>query len=267
MAWIDFRDFLRGLEEAGQLKRISRDVSPEFEIAAYVRRSSDTNGPAFLFERVQGHRGWTVAAGVYGTYGRLAIALGTDVRSVVDEYGRAVRDPIPPATVSDGPVKEVVLRGDQVDCTQFPLVRHSEHDAGRYITSGVAMARDPETGVLGLSIQRMLLKGPRRFGISLPGERRIGRAQAKAEDQGEALPVAIVIGAGPYVDLGSQAKIPHDEAKLGVAGALAGTPVELIKAETAEVEVPARAEIVIEGRILPKVREPEGPFGEVGGTY
>jgi 2,5-furandicarboxylate decarboxylase 1 len=267
MAWKDFRHFLQGLEEEGELKSISREVSPEFEIAAYVRRASDTNGPAFLFDRVQGHPGWTVAAGVYGTYARLALALGTDVRSVVDLYGKAVREPIPPVIVGDGPVKEVVLRGDQVDCTEFPLVRHSEHDAGRYITSGVAMARDPESGVLGLSIQRMQLKGPRRFGISLPGERRIGRAQAKAEDRGEALPVAIVIGAGPYVDLGSQAKIPHDEAKLGVAGALAGAPVELVKAETCDMEVPARAEIVIEGRILPKVREPEGPFGEVGGTY
>lgn len=267
MAWGDFRHFLRGLEEAGELKRISQEVSPEFEVAAYIRRASDTNGPAFLFDRVRGHSGWMVAAGVYGTYARLALALETDLRSVTDVYAKAVRSPIPPVDVSDGPVKEVVLRGDQVDCTQFPLVRHSEHDAGRYITSGVAFARDPETGVLGLSIQRMQIKGPRRFGISLPRERRIGRAQAKAEDQGEALPVAIAIGAGPYVDLGSQAKIPHDEAKLGVAGALGGAPIELIKAETSSIAVPARAEIVIEGQILPKVREPEGPFGEVGGTY
>jgi UbiD family decarboxylase len=267
MAWKDFRHFLRGLEEAGELKRISREVSPEFEVAAYIRRASDTNGPAFLFDRIRGHAGWTVAAGVYGTYARLALALGTDIRSMTDVYANAVRSPVPPVEVSDGPVKEVVLRGDQVDCTLFPLIRHSERDAGRYITSGVAFARDPATGVLGVSIQRMQIKGPRRLGISLPGERRIGRAQAKAEEQGEALPVAIVIGAGPYVDLGSQAKISHDEAKLGVAGALARAPIELIKAETSPIEVPARAEIVIEGQILPKVREPEGPFGEVVGTY
>jgi 2,5-furandicarboxylate decarboxylase 1 len=169
--------------------------------------------------------------------------------------------------VPDGPVKERVLVGSDVDCTTFPLVKHSEHDAGRYITSGVVMARDPETGVLGLGIQRLQLKGPRRFGISLPGERRVARAHAKAEDQGEALPAAVVLGAGPYVDLASQAKIPHDDAKLGVAGALAGVPVELVRCESCDLAVPARAEIVIEGRLLPKVREPEGPFGEVGGTY
>ncbi len=267
MAWKDFRHFLRGLEEAGELKRISREVSPEFEVAAYVRRASDTNGPAFLFDRMRGHSGWTVAAGVYGTYARLALALGTDIRAVTDVYANAVRSPVPPVRASDGPVKEVVLKGDAVDCTRLPLVRHSEHDAGRYITSGVAFAKDPETGIVGLSIQRMQLAGPRRFGVNLPGERRIGRSHAKAEDRGEALPVAVVIGAGPYVDLGSQAKIPHEEAKLGVAGALGGAPIELIRAETCDLEVPATAEIVIEGRILPKVREPEGPFGEVGGTY
>jgi 2,5-furandicarboxylate decarboxylase 1 len=267
MAWTDFRSFLAGLEEAGELKRISREVSPEFELAAYIRRASDTNGPAFLFDHVRGHPGWTVAGGVYGTYSRLALALGTDIRSVSDLYGQAVRSPIPPVTVSDGPVKEVILTGDKVDCTQLPLVRHSEHDAGRYITAGVSMAKDPETGVLGLSIQRMQLTGPRRFGVNLPAERRIGRAYAKAEDKGEALPMVVAVGAGPYVDLGSQAKISHDEAKLGVAGALAGRPVELVRAETCDVEVPARAEIVIEGRLLPNVREPEGPFGEVGGTY
>jgi 2,5-furandicarboxylate decarboxylase 1 len=267
MAWKDFRHFLHGLEEAGELKRVSREVSPEFEVAAYVRRASDTNGPAFLFDRIRGHAGWTVAAGVYGTYARLALALGTDIRSITDVYANAVRSPVAPVRASDGPVKEVVLKGNAVDCTQLPLVRHSEHDAGRYVTSGVAFARDPETGTVGMSIQRMQLAGPRRFGVNLPAERRIGRSFAKAEGQGEALPVVVAIGAGPYVDLGSQAKILHEEAKLGVAGALGGAPIELIRAETCDLEVPASAEIVIEGRILPTVREPEGPFGEVAGTY
>src|SRR5262250_2706152 len=131
MPWKDFRHFLHGLEEAGELKRISREVSPEFEVAAYVRRASDTNGPAFVFERIRGFSGWTMAAGVYGTYARLALALGTDIRSVTVVYANAIRSPVPPVSASDGPVKEVVLKGSAVDCTQLPLVRHSEHDAGR----------------------------------------------------------------------------------------------------------------------------------------
>jgi 2,5-furandicarboxylate decarboxylase 1 len=101
----------------------------------------------------------------------------------------------------------------------------------------------------------------------MPAERRVGRAALKAEDRGERFGVAVVLGAGPFVDLASQAKIPHTQDKLGVAGALAGRPIELVRCQTVDADVPAEAEIVIEGHFLPGVREPEGPFGEVAGTY
>lgn len=267
MPWRDFRHYLQGLEEAGQLVHITKPVDPRYELAAYIRRSSDVSGPAFLFENVVGHPGWTVAGGLFNTFDRLRVALECPVERVIDRYGAAIRNPIPPRRVGDGPVKEVVLVGERVDCTQLPIVTHSEHDAGPYITAAVLMGRDPETGVLGLGIQRMQLKGLRKFGISLPRERRVGRAAAKAEDRGEALGVAFVLGGGPYVDLASQAKIPHRQPKLDVAGGLAGRPVDVVPAETVDVDVPADAEIVIEGHLLPRVREPEGPFGEVGGTY
>ena len=161
----------------------------------------------------------------------------------------------------------MVLTGDEADCTQLPIVVHSELDAGRYLTAGVMFGRDPETGVLGVGLQRMQLKGPRQFGVNMPAERRVGRAVLKAEDRGERFGVAVVLGAGPFVDLGSQAKIAHAQEKLGVAGALAGRPIELVACKTVDADVPADAEIVIEGHFLPKVREPEGPFGEVAGTY
>jgi 2,5-furandicarboxylate decarboxylase 1 len=113
----------------------------------------------------------------------------------------------------------------------------------------------------------MQLKGPRRFGVNMPAERRVGRAVLKAEDRGQRFGVAVVLGAGPFVDLGSQAKIPHAQEKLGVAGALAGRPIEVVACKTVDAEVPADAEIVVEGHFLPGVREAEGPFGEVAGTY
>jgi UbiD family decarboxylase len=263
----DFRAYLDALDRAGQLVRIDKPVSPEFEIAAYVRKSSDTDGPAFVFEHVLGHPGWKLAAGLYGTMARLPVALGCPIGDVVDRYGRAVRSPIPPRRVSSGPCQEVVLTGEAADCTRLPLAVHSELDAGRYLTAGVMFGRDPETGVLGVGLQRMQLKGPRRFGVNMPAERRVGRAALKAEDRGERFGVAVVLGAGPFVDLGSQAKIPHAQEKLGVAGALAGRPIELVACKTVNAEVPADAEIVIEGHFLPGVREPEGPFGEVAGTY
>ncbi len=262
-----FRNYLLALEKHGQLKHITREVNPEFEIAAHVRRSSDIDGPAFIFENVKGHPKWRVAAGLYGTLARLPIAMGCPIDEVVERYGRAVRNPIPPARTKTGPVKDVILEGDHVDCTTLPLCVHSQLDAGRYITAGVMIGRDPETGMLGVGLQRMQLKGPRSFGVNLPTERRVGRAQLKAEERGERLGVAVVLGAGPLVDLGSQAKIPHTQEKRGVAGALAGKPIELVPCETVDAEVPADAEIVVEGHFVPKVREPEGPFGEVAGTY
>jgi UbiD family decarboxylase len=263
----DFRTYLAALARAGQLARIDKPVSPEFEVAAYVRKSSDTDGPAFVFENVIGHPGWKLAAGLYGTMGRLPIALGCPLSDVVDRYGAAVRNPIAPRRVARGPCQDVVLIGEDADCTALPIVVHSELDAGRYLTAGVMFGRDPETGVLGVGLQRMQLRGPRRFGVNMPPERRVGRAALKAEDRGERFGVAVVLGAGPFVDLGSQAKIPHAQEKLGVAGALAGRPIELVPCKTVDVEVPADAEIVIEGHFVPKLREPEGPFGEVAGTY
>jgi UbiD family decarboxylase len=263
----DFRAYLEALTRAGQLVHIDKPVSPEFEVAAYVRKSSDTDGPAFVFENVIGHPGWKLAAGLYGTMGRLPIALGCSLGDVVDRYGRAVRHPIAPRRVARGSCQEIVVTAEDADCTELPIVVHSELDAGRYLTAGVMFGRDPETGVLGVGLQRMQLKGPRRFGVNMPAERRVGRAVLKAEERGARFGVAVVLGAGPFVDLGSQAKIPHAQEKLGVAGALAGRPIELVACETVDAEVPADAEIVIEGHFLPGLREPEGPFGEVAGTY
>jgi len=263
----DFRTYLEALARAGQLVRVDKPVSPEFEVAAYVRKSSDTDGPAFVFEHVIGHPGWALAAGLYGTMARLPVALGCRLGEVVDRYGEAVRHPIAPRRVASGPCQEIVLTGEQADCTELPIVVHSELDAGRYLTAGVMFGRDPETGVLGVGLQRMQLQGPRRFGVNMPAERRVGRAALKAEDRGERFGVAVVLGAGPFVDLGSQAKIPHAQEKLGVAGALAGRPIELVGCTTVDAEVPADAEIVVEGHFVPGAREPEGPFGEVAGTY
>ena len=171
----DFRTYLDALTSAGQLVHIDKPVNPEFEVAAYVRKASDTEGPAFLFDNVIGHPGWRLAAGLYGTMARLPIALGCPLGEVVDRYGAAVRNPIAPRRVSRGPCQEIVLVGEHADCTELPIVVHSELDAGRYLTAGVMFGRDPETGVLGVGLQRMQLKGPRRFGVNMPAERRVGR--------------------------------------------------------------------------------------------
>src|SRR5438876_12436632 len=122
----DFRQYVTTLENAGQLVHVKKEVSPEFEIAAYVRKSSDMLGPAFVFENVKGHPGWRLAAGLYGTMARLPVAFGCPMEQVVERYGAAVRAPIPPQRAAEGRCQEVVLIGDQADCGVFPVCVHSE---------------------------------------------------------------------------------------------------------------------------------------------
>jgi len=269
MAPADLRSFLEVLDARHDLITVRRPVSPRFEVAAYVRRSSDTGGPAFLFEEIVGYPGWRLAAGLYGVRRRIAAALGCAEQEIAASYGRAVRAPVPPQVVSSGdaPCKAVIWTGEAADLRRLPIVTHSAADAGPYITAAIDVAKDPVTGVRGVAISRLQVTGPRRLGINSPPERRIGRFHLKAEEMGRPLEVAIVVGPGPAVDLASQARVGHEVDKFGIAGALAGRAIPLVRGETIDVEVPAQAEIVIEGRMLPGVREPEGPFGEVLGTY
>jgi len=263
----DLRDYLNALDARGELKVVEKDVSVEYEIAAYIRKSSDLNGPAFLFNNVRNYPGWRFAAGLYCTLSKLTVALECEARDIAKKYRNAITNPIEPRIVSSAAFKEKVIKFEDVNLYDLPICKHSEGDSGKFITSAVAFAKDPDTSVLQLGIHRHELKGKNTLGLWAPGEKRVGRAFLKAEERGEALQVALVIGNDPAVDLASQAKIPHSVSKIGVAGGLRGSPVELAKCETIDVEVPARSEVVIECEAVPGYREREGPFGEITGTY
>ncbi len=267
MAYPDFRAFISALEAEGSLIRVGKPVSTRYEIAAYIRKSSDEGGPAFLFEHVQGFPSWKVVGGIYASPARIARALGCTWDDVPEAYEAAIEHPIDPVVVPEGSSQEEVRRGEEVDLTRLPIVTHSEKDAGPFITSGVDIAKDPDTGVRGLGIHRRQLHGPRLLGIQSGPARRVYRAFLKCEERDDPLDIAIAIGAGPYVDLASQARVPHGVDKLGIAGALQQRPVALVRCKTVDIEVPADAEVIIEGRLLPGVRKEEGPFGEVHGGY
>ncbi|MEM4303193.1 MAG: UbiD family decarboxylase [Candidatus Caldarchaeum sp.] len=263
----DMREYLTALQKKRDLVEIDKEVSTDFEIAAYIRKSSDVNGPAFLFKNIKNHAGWRFAAGLYCTMSKIATALECEPREIMRKYREAVANPIAPRVVSSAEFKHKVLKMDEVNLYSLPICRHSEKDSGKFITSAVAFAKDPETHVLQLGIHRHELKGKNTLGLWAPGEKRVGRAFLKAEDRGEPLEVALVIGNDPAVDLASQAKIPHYFSKIDVAGGLRGKPVELAKCETIDVEVPATSEVVLECETVPGYREREGPFGELTGTY
>jgi 2,5-furandicarboxylate decarboxylase 1 len=167
--------------------------------------------------------------------------------------------------VASGPVQEVVHT--QVDLLKLlPIPKHNELDSGPYITAALLIARNPRTGVQNVSIHRCQISGPDRIGVLLLPRHTLAYFRM-AEEKGEALEIALAIGLHPACMLASQAIAALDEDEMEIAGALLGQPIEVVKCRTNSVRVPALAEIVIEGRILPKVREPEGPFGEFPQYY
>jgi 2,5-furandicarboxylate decarboxylase 1 len=159
----------------------------------------------------------------------------------------------------------VTLIGEQADLARLPIPRHFAHDAGAYITAGMVAARDPDSGVNNLSYARLQVKDGRKLGASLHSRQHLWEYQRRAELAGKDLPVAVVIGAHPAVMLAVAAKLGIDQDEYELAGALLGQPLRVCPAKTVDVQVPADAEIVIEGHILANTRQPEGPFDEYTG--
>lgn len=256
------RDWLDHLAARDRLAVIRPEVSLQFELAAIAKRLDGTK--ATLFPRPGGHA-MPVISGLVSDRGWIAEAMGVEPGDVLARFQDAALNPLPWRETTSAPVQEVVHR--DVDLGRLlPLPTHNEHDNGAYITAGLAIARNPKTGIQNVSIHRLQLSGPNRLGaLLLP--RHTHMFYEMAERAGEPLDIAIVIGVDPLTLLSSQAIAPIDFDELTIAGALHGAPLPVTKCVTNEVRVPAQAEIVIEGRILPKTREPEGPFGEFPQYY
>ena len=178
---------------------------------------------------------------------------------------QAEENAIPAVIVESGPVQELIIKGEDVDVGTLPISRHFEQDAGRYIGSGILICKDPDTGVRNLSYQRLQMKSKNRFGASLHSRGHIWDHLQRCAKHGRNLEVAVVLGAHPAVHLAAAAKVAMEVDELDIAGGLLKQPIELVKCRTINVEVPANAEIVLEGEILADTHEDEGPFGEYTG--
>ncbi|MBI2916771.1 MAG: UbiD family decarboxylase [Chloroflexi bacterium] len=266
MPFTDLRQFLAVLEERGDLVRIREEVDPKFEIAAYIRKTSDAGGPAILFERVRGST-IPVVGGIFAHRRRAVLALDATPEVAVDRFNSAIASLLPTRRVSSGTCQEVVHRGQEADLTRLPIPTYSAKDCNPYITAGMVVSQDPETGSKNASIYRLEMKDGRRLGILCSAGHHLAMQFARAEARGKPLEVAIVLGPSPATLMATQWEAPYGVDELALAGALHGQPVEVVKCQTVDLEVPASAEIVIEGRILPAVREMEGPFGEYTGYY
>jgi len=263
----DLRGYLKHLEEQRQLARVSDEVDVKYEIAAGIRKTSDIEGPALLFENIKGFPGWRVLGGLFATRKLIALGLGVPEDKLLERYLTLEDKRIPPAMVSTGPVKEIKWTGAEVDLHKLPIVTHAGKDIGAYVTIGVQVGKDPDNGARNLSIHRMLLLGKDRLSLWAPPDHHLGRMILKAEEKKRGLEVATAIGVEPAIVIGSQAKVPYGVDEYHVAGGLRGAPVALVRCETIDVEVPAMAEIVIEGVTVPGERVPDGPYGEYPGCY
>jgi 2,5-furandicarboxylate decarboxylase 1 len=260
----DLRSFLDALEAGppSEFATITAEVDPNLQLTGLIRRlQAEDRHPVLYFENVKGTP-IRVVANALATRERLAFLFGCDANQVVDVYQERQEHLIPPVRVADGPVREVVLTGQDVNLLDLPQIVHCGEDAGPYFASGVVLARDPDTGIYNAGVYRTQIVGPRKVRIYPSAATNLRYLYNRAEERGEALEVAWVLGHHPALLLASQYRGPIDVDELHVAGGLLGEPLRMVAAETIGLDVPADAEIVVEGRILPHVRELEGPFGE-----
>jgi 2,5-furandicarboxylate decarboxylase 1 len=273
----DLRTFLDQLIATypDQLKVVNDEVKPEFEATALVDRMEDDPArfpgfPAVLFKNIAGSS-LPLLLNLHATYERLALSIGTDVKGMVPEYARREGTRIPTVTVgsSEAPVHEVVMTGDDIDVGVLPMLIHNELDAGKYITSACTLMKDPDSGRINVGIFRHQYQGPQQVGIQVNPAHHTGYILRQLREAGKPAEVALVIGHHPAMLMGGVSKLEGVGGELEVAGGLMGEPLEMVRAKTVDLEVPARAEIVIEGVIdtHPDAVQTEGPFGEYPRYY
>lgn len=255
------RDFLSELQRCGELLRISEDVDPKYEICAYLRHIADAAGPAVVFERIKGYD-MPGLANLFGTEKRIAMALGVELKDMNRVVGERLRKRLPPVLVDrkEAPCKQVVMTGKNVDLSKIPFPLWNEGDGGTYITAGLNMGAHPKWGKNAGIYRNMYRSKDEIFAQIAPDHQQ----RLFYQDLGPGCPMAIVLGPDPLLYLAACSDFPLGDYEMDVAGALRGTPLRTVKAETVDLEVPADAEIVIETEYTGQMDD-EGPLNEYTG--
>lgn len=290
MKFKDLREFIIFLEQKGELRRIKAPVSCELEITEIADRLVKGGGPALLFENVTGYD-MPVLINMYASERRVAWALGVEklddlaqrfqgllqlmhgapegMMSKLRTLGQLVHlGSFQPKTVRNAPCQEVVFQGEDVDLFQFPILKCWPLDGGRYITLPLVITRDPQTGIQNYGTYRMQVYDARTTGMHWQTHK-VGahHYRVSQERQAEKLPVAVALGGDPATIWTGSVPLPPDMDEMAVAGFIREEGVELVKARTVDLLVPAQAEIVLEGYVIPGEEQPEGPFGDHTGYY
>lgn len=266
MSHRDFREFVAVSEQHGLLRRVRQTVDRSWEPACLAKWAfqalSNEDRFGLLFEDVEGSE-FALCTGALGASRQAyALALGVTPDEISDTWVNALVNPIPPVKVETAPCQEVVRTGDEVRLSDLPIPTWTpDKDPGPYITTST-VTRDADTGNQNTGVYRTKVRDDRHVVVNL-NPRRHGHTQVSTYlDRGEPAPIAWVIAAEPAFHLACVAAVQEGVQELDVAGGLKGAPVELVKCVTSDLLVPANAEIIIEGEVLPGEMDDEGPFGE-----
>jgi 4-hydroxy-3-polyprenylbenzoate decarboxylase len=292
MRFSDLRDFLQQLEQMGELKRVVQEVDPYLEITEICDRTLRAGGPALLFQRVKGSE-LPLLGNLFGTPRRVALGMGADSLEALREIGRLLaflKEPEPPKGMRDAwdklpifrkvldmapkvrrapPCQEVVRDGEEVDLSRIPVQTCWPEDAGPLITWGLVVTRGPDKSRQNLGIYRMQVIDRNRVIMRWLAHRggALDFRDWQRAHPGEPFPVAVALGADPATILGAVTPVPDTLSEYAFAGLLRGSRTEVARCLGSDLQVPASAEIVLEGQIAPDDTAPEGPFGDHTGYY
>lgn len=283
MPYLNLQSFLKALEFHKELKRIRVEIDPELEITEIATRVVRQEGPALLFEKVKGSP-FPLAINIFGSARRIELALGRLPQELGDDLARLAQALNPPALgklfKSHRTVRRVLAmrtrRGwrapsqeviEEPNLEHFPILKCWPKDAGRFITFPLIITHHPLTHVRNVGLYRMQVFSPSSTGMHWQIQKDGGFHYAEAERRDQALPVAVVLGADPYLLMAAIAPLPEGMDEMAFSGFLRGHPVRLSQAKTIPMKVPADAEIILEGEVAPQERQIEGPFGDHFGHY
>ena len=260
------KEFITYLEGLGELQKISMPVDRHYEVPAILQQMGGPDAPALLFERVKGYT-VPIVGNLLGTQKRMALALDIDEEDVAQGKGLTMGKNISPFFLKEENERVILSLNAESDIQEFlPVLKHYEKDSGPFITTGITSSRDPLSGIVGRGLHRIEIRGKTSLGISLVNPP-LSKIYAAHKAQGTQMNVAIAVGVDPAILIGSVISPPEGTDKLAATGGMIGSAIATVKAQTADLEIPAYAEIVLEGYIDPNEDEKESVLGEVSGYY
>ena len=286
MAYRDLREFISALEGRGDIKRIRAEVDPELEVTEIADRMLREGGPALLFEKVKGHD-IPILINAFGSEDRVCLALEVEsLKELEKKFELLTNQEMPrgmwekfrmflklkdwagylPKTAKDGPCKEVIIK-EGASLKDLPILKCWPEDGGRFITLPLVFTKDPGTGRQNCGIYRMQVYDDLTTGMHWHTHKEGNVHMKRYGEMGAKMEVAVALGADPAITFAAALPLPENLDEMVVAGFLRGEGVEMVKAETVDIEVPAHSEIILEGYVDPEEIRMEGPFGDHTGYY